>query len=139
MKHIRFEKKLPYVATEVDIHSRSIADVLYFTKADLCTEIEVKISKADFLKELKKTKKHTAYASSSLVTPNYFVIATTEELRKFAIKHSPEYAGIIIVGKSVEYVRQPKLIHSEKLLKLKNKLVLRATSELCNLRLKFLS
>ena len=66
-------------------------DILKLSSAGYATEIEIKISKADLLKD--KEKKH--FHQSFIITELYF--AVPKELEEIALKEIPERAGLYII------------------------------------------
>jgi len=87
LHYLRF-KKQSYVATEVALYW-GIADVLFIPKnKEEVLEIEIKISKADFLNEWKKKEhKHTCITSSSMNQQiNYFYFCVPKKLQDFALE-----------------------------------------------------
>ncbi|MBP8055170.1 MAG: hypothetical protein KA314_04980 [Chloroflexi bacterium] len=78
------------------------ADVLSVTRAFLTHEFEIKVSKADYLADRKKKRKHEWLAAPPLTdywgapkahTPNYFWFATSG----FEIDNLPPYAGWLVI------------------------------------------
>ena len=65
-------------------------DLLSISKSGYATEYEIKISKADLMKDMKKEHKHEDYRIKAL----YFCIP---EYLTNCIEHIPERAGVIIV------------------------------------------
>jgi hypothetical protein len=83
------------------------ADILMLSKAGYVTEIEIKISKADILKDKKKRHQH----QSDIVKAFFF--AVPEQLTEYALANIPEEAGLLIVKDTgtklrVEKKRDPK-------------------------------
>lgn len=71
-------------------------DLLVLTKAGYASEVEIKVSRADLVKD--KEKRHGHFDSQHRIKHLYFAIP--EKLRPH-IEHIPERAGIIIVSKSM--------------------------------------
>ena len=78
-----------------DLHE---CDLLVLSKSGYATEIEIKVSKADLMKD--KKKKHTH--DHELIKSLYF--AVPENLKAFALENIPKKAGLYIVKKDM-YVR----------------------------------
>ena len=150
MKHYRFERQFPYVATECIKYS----DVNALN--DRClVEIEVKISLADLKKEFttsgnKHNKHFVVYCNPdsrpNAIIPNYYYICVPECLVHQAIEIvkgiNPKYG--VLVCKSyhntykIECALKAKALHTKKPdIRVYNLVAKRITSELINLRLKF--
>lgn len=94
------------------------ADLLMLSKAGYATEIEIKISKADLLRDEKKRHHH----ESNIVKAFWFAVPSM--LKDFALAHIPEDAGLLEIyeRKAGDYlqrkarkIRDPKLRqHSRK-------------------------
>lgn len=67
-------------------------DVLILSKTGYATEVEIKISKADLLKDASKSHRHT----HDLIRRFYFAIP--EKLKEIALESIPENAGLIVVS-----------------------------------------
>ena len=93
---------------------------------DYCYDIEIKISRADFFRDLKKIDKHVilkdGFYFNSYGTkiehnfrPNKFVYCVPEGLIKK--EEVPEYAGLFYVNKEghVLTIKEPKFLHKETL------------------------
>ena len=117
-KYFLWKRQFVSCATEVQLPGLlgySIADVIVFNKKHISYEIEVKVNRSDFIRELKvieqvllrdnatakysgkdqcKFKKHDiylntymdAYVLQKVFAPNYFCFAVTAPLRDLAIK-----------------------------------------------------
>ena len=68
-------------------------DLLILSKSNYATEVEIKISKADLLKD--KEKKHGHFHSHI----KYLWFAVPEKLKEIALKEIPERAGLFILHK----------------------------------------
>ena len=100
---------VPRVSWGFDIHE---CDLLIMSKSGYATEVEIKISKADLIKDKDKTHQHNDNRLKAL----YFAIP---EKLKDCIEHIPERAGIILVNNdyptirpyrpSCEIFREPKI------------------------------
>lgn len=77
-------------------------DILMVTKSGYATEVEIKVTKADLLKDKKKWHNHKHPAISKL----YF--AVPDKLKDIALKEIPERAGLYCVYENKE---RPKLKH----------------------------
>ena len=80
---------IPNVTSVFDLHE---CDLLIITNAGNSFEVEIKTSKADILADKKKTHEHLHPKIKRL----YF--ACPESLKKFALKHIPKRAGLIIAA-----------------------------------------
>lgn len=79
---------VPNVSWGMGLHE---CDLLVVTKAGYATEVEIKISKADLVKDKKKYHNH----DSDKIKYLYFAIP--DYLQEY-IEHIPKRAGIIVVG-----------------------------------------
>ena len=70
-------------------------DLLILRKSGLATEIEIKISKQDLLKDKQKPHKHF----SQLISKLYF--AVPEKLEEFALENIQKNAGLLVLKKRV--------------------------------------
>jgi hypothetical protein len=103
-------------------------DLISVNKSDFVTEFEIKISKADFKADFKKTAKHDLlkrcyeqkwrkqyYSGGFLPYPNYFFYVVPQGM--LDEKDIPDYAGLIIVndfGQAFKKKNAPRL-HSDKI------------------------
>lgn len=72
------------------------SDLLFLSKSGTWTEIEIKISRSDFLADLKKTEKHSTLADKEKkIKPNRFFYAVPEGL--VTPDEVPDYAGLLWV------------------------------------------
>ena len=90
-----------------DMHE---CDLLVLHPTGYATEVEIKLNKADILRDKKKKHNH-----DHLYIRRLF-FAVPEELEEFALEHIPERAGLIIVSETKErlwgcckVVKHPKL------------------------------
>lgn len=94
------------------------ADLLMLSKAGYATEIEIKISKSDLLKDEKKRHHH----ESEMVKAFWFAVPSI--LKDFALSHIPDEAGLLEIWerkagdhiqRRARKIRDPKLrSHSRK-------------------------
>ena len=84
------------------------SDILFLSRTGFWTEIEIKISRADFKADLKnKAGKHSALTDPSVMTkPNQFFYAVPEGL--LTPEEIPEYAGLLTVGQRWQNARTVK-------------------------------
>lgn len=84
------------------------SDILFLSRTGFWTEIEIKISRADFKADLKnKAGKHSALADPSVMAkPNQFFYAVPEGL--VTPEEIPEYAGLLTVGQQWQSARTVK-------------------------------
>ena len=86
------------------------SDLLFLSTSGIWTEIEIKVSRSDFLADLRnKTEKHAALKDiQNRMKPNRFFYAVPEGLVQ--PEEVPEYAGLIWVSEcwfSVQTVKKP--------------------------------
>ena len=100
------------------------SDFLYITKSGYSYEVEIKISRGDFFKDMEKKNKHAilegTYVPKSwektVERPNYFYYAVPKDMVNK--EEVPEYAGLIYIVDRwpyVEVVKTPPQIQSEKI------------------------
>ena len=112
LKYFRFDRQFELCFTEgINKSDVNAVDV----KKKCLVEVEVKISKSDFLKEFdktskNKTKKHTRYRNDkeykNYIKPNYFYFCVTPELYKFVVEYLQkngykEYGVLVCYDKRV--------------------------------------
>lgn len=150
MKHYRFERQFPYVATECIKYS----DVNALN--DRClVEIEVKVSLSDLKKEFttsgNKHNKHFVVYCNPMsrphaIIPNYYYICVPDFLVHQAVeivKCINKKYGVLVCKKhgntyKIECALKAKALHTNKPSpRTYNLVAKRITSELINLRLKF--
>ena len=155
MKYYRFDRQFTLVVSE----SINNADITALSDK-LLIEVEVKISKEDFLKEFNgkswvKTQKHQRYNSGKTykkyIIPNYFYFCTTKELAPF-IKQFLKDNGYINYGillcnekrlfnkrSHIETYKQGSKLHKENITeRVADKVQKRLQSELITLKEKVL-
>lgn len=81
---------VPNISWGMNIHE---CDLLVLTKANYASEVEIKVTKADLIKDKDKRHQH----KSPLVRRLYFAIP--KKLEKH-IEHIPEHAGILLINNS---------------------------------------
>lgn len=75
------------------------SDLLFMSKSGVWTEIEIKVSRSDFLADLKKVEKHSILANKqNHMKPNRFFYAVPEGL--VLQDEVPDYAGLLWVMNS---------------------------------------
>ena len=81
-------------------HYKSLheCDLLILSSSGYATEVEIKISKADLLKDKKKKHKHKHPAIKNL----YFAVPA--ELKECAVSEIPEHSGLITVKDNGNYI-----------------------------------
>lgn len=74
------------------------SDLLFLSKSGFWTELEIKVSRADFRADLKnKQEKHGVLADASVrMKPNQFFYAVPDGM--IQPDEIPEYAGLVVVG-----------------------------------------
>ena len=73
------------------MHGMHECDLLCLSKSGYATEVEIKVSKADLLKDVEKPHKH----EHRLITYLYF--AVPEKLKLIALEVIPKHAGLYVV------------------------------------------
>lgn len=95
MKHLNIRQNLivPNISWGMDVGGRSLheCDLLALSKSGFATEIEIKISKADLLKDKDKRHGHNHKAIAN------FYYAVPENLKQIALKSIPTRAGLFVV------------------------------------------
>lgn len=79
--------------------SRQEVDILYLTKSNYATEIEIKTSKSDLKKDKAKPHNHV----NRLIARVYF--AVPEKLEAVALELIPEHAGLYVIRRVETYYR----------------------------------
>ncbi|MCB0445901.1 MAG: MmcB family DNA repair protein [Gelidibacter sp.] len=82
---------VPNVSWGLGIHE---CDLLVLSKNNYATEVEIKISKSDLLKDKEKIHRH----HSPKIARLFF--AVPEKLKEVAEKHIPDRAGLLVVHKN---------------------------------------
>lgn len=156
MLDLRYEKRHYLLASEVK-YNRCSSDVLS-VRNNMIHEFEVKVSKADFLKDFSKKLgskryrnqegKHEAYkksASTKKFVPHFFWFSVPESLAEFAEKYCEDNGfgdyGIIswTPGSPLVYRKAAKKLTKAPFNKrVADKILLRATSELVAVRRDYL-
>lgn len=85
---IRKNLIVPNVSFGMGLHE---CDILSLTKSGYATEVEIKISRADLLKDKHKSHGHESKRIKSL----YF--AVPEKLKELALAEIPERSGLLVV------------------------------------------
>lgn len=85
---IRKNLIVPNISFGMGLHE---CDLLSLTKSGYATEVEIKVSKADLLKDKLKPHGH----ESKMIKYLYF--AVPEKLEKVALQEIPERAGLLVV------------------------------------------
>ena len=93
------------------------SDYLLFTKSGYAYECEIKISRADFKNDKKKSRKHLILEDTNSVQnrPNYFIYVVPEGL--ITEEEVPDYAGLMYIIDYFPYckmIKQPEQLHKEK-------------------------
>lgn len=87
---------IPNVSWGLCVHE---CDLLIMSKLGWCTEIEIKVSKTDLIKDADKMHKH----KSDKIKCLFFAVPA--ELEEIALKHIPSHAGLI----TIEYRQANKI------------------------------
>lgn len=111
-----FETVIPNCFTQAD----SEADLFAIRRSGYCDEIEVKITKADFLNERNKVVMQDNLPKISALqlgrmTANYFWYVLKKDI--VCIEDIPEFAGIVFIDDTgrLSVRRSPRLLHDRKL------------------------
>lgn len=134
MKYLRFQRKFIFACSEC-VNNADITGL----DANNLIEIEIKISKADFLKEFDgesriKSYKHKVLQSlwakeniktkNNYVIPNYFYFCVTPEIKNFVIDFLKEKGyngyGVLLCNENripytqthIECIKTPKKVHN---------------------------
>ncbi len=94
---------VPNVSWGLGLHE---CDLLRVTPSNWATEVEIKISKADLIKDKEKTHGH--YSNKI----KYLYFAVPAKLEDIALKEMPKRAGLLVCGKdnvTVQEIRKPTL------------------------------
>jgi len=94
--NIRVNTVVPNVSWGLNIHE---CDILSLTKTGYATEIEIKVSKADLLKDFKKPHNHISNKIK------YFYYAVPKKLQEIALETIPERAGLLVCEKRGDELR----------------------------------
>jgi len=140
--YLRFKRGMIYVATECGMFN---ADVLAI-KDDKLIEVEIKISKSDFLADFKKPK-HESYREADIGTPHLFYFCVPSDMSDYVLNyinsHNLPYGVMSVVSKvsswkdAVSIVKSAKKIHNREIGKnTKDIIAARMSSEIANLYLK---
>lgn len=152
LHYLRYTRQC-FVATEVS-YLYGIADVVYIPKKkEDVNEIEIKVSKTDFLKDfIKKEHKHECLQSNNRII-NYFYFCVPITLKEFALeqlkdlpyglyvfeekwKHKNKLQEQLELQECITLVKKATVLCKEKSIKfneLKDNIALRAMSELATL------
>ena len=125
----RFARQYHYVATEIGYWSADVAGAT----PTMLVEVEVKVSKSDFMRDFQKSK-HAHYLKKMsndptwkyTWAPNKFFFAVPDHLEEFALKHLEEtkspYGLIVVrheqgghypVDKAAYVAKQAKYLHRD--------------------------
>lgn len=105
MSHHRFDKGL-MVTSECCGHGGGIADIItYNLKKEIMVEIEIKISKQDLKKDIKKMKHFLYKAKDEIqIQQFYYAVPTSlvEYCKEYLIEHELDYGIIEIITEKVD-------------------------------------
>lgn len=148
MHYLRFKRDYSLIATEVGKKKKNFADVLATNFKEI-VEIEVKISSSDLNNDFKK-EKHARYANPrTQYTPNKFYFAVPEHLKDKALDltKGTSYGVMIVSEKPLKgFTKESYISIAKNAIKLKDRycrklekeILMRSTSELIRLRIKYL-
>lgn len=91
------------------------SDLLFLTRSGYWTEVEIKVSRADFLADVRNKKdKHACLSDDGFRRkPNYFFYAVPEGLVR--PEEVPLYAGLVWVDRWASVVKKAPLLHKDKI------------------------
>lgn len=87
------------------------ADLLILNRDRTLEEVEIKISIQDFNLDNKKDK-HKLFKSGKGSKISKFWYAVPEKIATPVARLLPDYAGLLVVGKSIKVAKKPKLLKS---------------------------
>jgi len=92
MKYLNIRQNLvvPNVSWGMNLHE---CDILSLSKSGYTTEVEIKVSKQDLMKDKKKWHGHE---NKNIA---YFFFAVPEKLKEIALEEIPERAGLLVAKK----------------------------------------
>ncbi|TLE13381.1 hypothetical protein LS72_010000 [Helicobacter apodemus] len=142
--YFRFKRQFLGVVSEIQLLKDidDIDDFIAFKENEIIG-VEIKVSRSDFLADFKNKRKHKKHLTPNSLYPlNKFYFCVPQQLSDFAedflSKHYPFYgllvvrANEIFVKRSAKRLRDKQDIFSN--ISLRDKLILRMSSELSNLR-----
>ncbi len=155
LAYFRFQRQYPIAATEVNVFSSFIADVLASDHKEF-VEVEIKISEQDFLSDFEhKSLKHSAYLDSTLhkvatlkdsdrkFMPTRFYYAVPFQMHKFALEYIKDTPyGLIYVDPNnpklsmnsfIKVVKHSAIINRTYPKDLEHRAIMRMSSELVNM------
>lgn len=148
LHYLRFKRDYSLVATEAGKKKKNNADVLASNFKDI-VEVEVKISKSDLKNDFQKMK-HARYASPrTQYTPNRFYFAVPKDLVEVALEltEGTKYGVMEVSDKPLKnytkesYVTVKKaaqVLKEKYCKKLEHEMLMRLSSEMLRLRMKYL-
>lgn len=124
----RYQAGCQMVVPNIFLYRSGESDLVSVSKAGLVSEYEIKISKADFLREFRAKKfKHEKLdggnkrilAKSKCFyqdNPNYYYFAVPCHMQEYVEQRTPGYAGIIIIDNGRVFIaKKAPRIHSRKI------------------------
>lgn len=145
MEYYRFEKQ--HICSSETPMFVGISDIIAYDFKESLIDVEIKISKADLLKDCQKLK-HKYYNEGipsrrkKLNIPNKFYFCVPKELESIAVKEAErinsKYGVIVIEGKNLTFVKRAYKLHDipvnkEKVL---NQIMMRNNTEVICLKKK---
>lgn len=141
--YFRFKRQFLGVTSEIQLLKEDdIEDFIAFKENEIIG-VEIKISKSDFLADFKNKKKHKKYLTPDSLYPlNKFYFCVPIELsdfpEDFLSKNYPFYGLLIVRANEIFVKRSAKRLRDKQDIfsntSLRDKLILRMSSELSNLR-----
>lgn len=124
MEYFKFNQKIvvPNVRYGITYKNRPLneCDLLVLTGSNYGVQIEIKISKADLMKD--KDKKHNHNIDHPLIKTFYFAVPYYLEE---ALEVVPDYAGLLIVNENGTVYEKRKPINDKKAIKWTDELILK--------------
>lgn len=142
--YFRFKRQFLGVVSEMQL-LKDIDDIEDFIafKKDEIIGVEIKVSRSDFLADFNNKKKHKKYLTQDYLYPLnkfYFCvpILLSDFVEDFLSKNYPFYGLLVVRGNEIFVKRSAKRLRGKQDIfsnkSLRDKLILRMSSELANLR-----
>lgn len=146
--YFRFKRQFLGVISEIQLlKDDDIEDFIAFKENEIIG-VEIKVSRSDFLADFKNKKKHKKYLTPDSLYPlNKFYFCVPQELsdfvENFLEKNYPFYGLLVARANEIFVKRNAKRLRDKQNIfldySLRNKLILRMSSELANLRSEILN
>lgn len=111
-KFLQMNRACVFISNNIFFYDGWECDVMGITHDDRIIEVEVKISKSDFIADFDKKGKH--YQTSNGNGASQFYYAVPVEMREYARERLPDYAGLLSYYRDQnsfikQYVKAPTL------------------------------